>query len=208
MRFAFAIALILSGLLVASCGSGDSDQGSTESAPKTVEVTRNVTVVRTVEAEGPFAPGAAPGAGGATRERLPGPAVPQAEETLQVGETADLESGASLTLVSTEAGVPEDEASYRPDSGAEFFVVDIEACVPETAAEPVLFSPRDFRLLGSDEVRRIATAPAKTPALRPTRVSPGNCEEGWVTFQIEEGADPGSVIFEGSSVVRWDLGSG
>lgn len=203
LRFAFAIALIFSGLLVASCGSGNNEQGSTERSPETVEVTRNVTVVRTVEAEDT----PAPGAGAENRESLPGPAVPQAEERLQVGGTAELESGASLTLVSSEAGVPEDEATYRPESGTEFFVVNVEACVPETAAGPAFFSPREFGLLGSDEVRRIATAPAKTPALRGARVSPGNCNEGWVTFQIEEGAEPGSVIFEGSSVVRWDLAS-
>ena len=103
-----------------------------------------------------------------------------------------------MTLVSSEAGVPEDEAAYRPGRGMEFFVVDAEACVPETAGEPVFFSPREFGLLGSDGVRRIATIPAKMPALRGARVSPGNCNEGYITFQIEEGADPMSVVFEGS----------
>ena len=196
--------LVLSGLLVASCGSGNNQQGSTERPTKTVEVTKSVTVVKTVEAKGP----SVSGRGAATRESLPGPAVPQAGQTLRVGDTADLKSGGTLTLVSGEVGVPKDEASYPPDRGMEFFVVDLKACVPDTAKEPVFFSPREFGLLGSDKVRRIASAPAKMPALRGTRVSPGNCNQGYVTFQIEKGADPGSVIFEGSSVVRWDLGSG
>lgn len=204
MRFAFAIVLVLSGLLFTACGSDTDEQGSTIEPAKTVEVTRTVTVVRTVEAESP----AAPGAGTVTRERLPGPAVPQADETLDLGETAELESGGRLTVLSGEAGVPEAEAAYRPGRGMEFFVIDVEACVPESAEEPAFFSPRQFGLLGSDEVRRIATLPARMPALRGARVSPGNCNQGYVTFQIDAGAEPGSVIFEGSSVVRWNLDSG
>lgn len=204
MRFAFAVVLVLSGLLFVACGPEDNEQGSTAEAVRTVEVTETVTVVRTVEAEGQ----AAPGAGAVTRERLPGPAVPAADETLDVGETAELESGGNLTVLSGEAEVPEDEALYRPDRGKEFFVIDVEACVPESADEPVFFSPREFGLLGADKVRRLAAAPARTPALRGARVSPGNCNQGYVTFQVEEGAEPGSVIFEGSSVARWDLGSG
>lgn len=203
MRFAFAIVLVLSGLLFTACGSDTDEQRSTIEPARTVEVTRTVTVVRTVEAEGP----AAPGAGAVTRESLPGPAVPQADETLDLGETAELESGGRLTVLS-EAGVPEDEAAYRPGRGMEFFVIDVEACVPESAEAPVFFSPRQFGLLGSDEVRRIATLPARMPALRGARVSPGNCNQGYVTFQTDAGAEPGSVIFEGSSVVRWNLGSG
>ena len=203
MRFAFVVVLVLSGLLFVACGPEDNEQGSTAEAVRTVEVTETVTVVRTVE-EGR----AVPEAGAVTRERLPGPAVPAADETLEVGETADLASGGRLTVLSGEAGVPEDEALYRPGGGMEFFVIDVEACVPDSADEPVFFSPREFGLLGSDEVRRLAAAPARTPALRCARVSPGDCNQGYVTFQIEEGADPGSVIFEDSSVVRWDLGSG
>lgn len=203
MRVAFAVALVSSILFAASCGSDNNEQGSTERPTKTVEVTNNVTVVKTVEAEG----SSAPGAGSTTRESLPGPAVPQAEENLKVGGTAKLKSGGSLTLVSSETGVPQDEAAYRPGRGMEFFIVGIEACVSESADEPVFFSPREFGLLGSDKVRRIATVPAKMPALRGARVSPGNCNKGYLTFQIEQGADPGSVLFEGSSVVRWDLSS-
>lgn len=204
MRFAFAVVLVLSGLLFVACGPEDNEQGSTAEAVRTVEVTETVTVVKTVEAEGQPTPGAS----AVTRERLPGPAVPAADETLDLGETAELESGGRLTLLSAEAGVPEDEALYRPGRGLEFFVIDVEACVPEAADEPIFFSPREFGLLGSDEVRRLATVPAKMPALRGARVSPGNCNRGYVTFQIEEGADPGSAIFKGSSVARWDLGSG
>lgn len=208
LRFAFVVALVLSGLLASSCGSGNNEQGSTERPTETVEVTNNVTVVKTVQVEGPSAPGAGGVTGAVTRESLPGPAVPQAEENLKVGETAKLDSGGSLTLISGEAGVPEDETAYKPGRGMEFFVVDVEACVAESADEPVFFSPREFGLLGSDKVRRIATVPAKMPALRGARVSPGNCNKGYLTFQIEQGADPGSVLFEGSSVVRWDLTSG
>lgn len=203
MKFGLAVVLVLSGLLVAACGSENNEQGSTEGVTtRTVEVTREVTVVRTVEAEGDSAVGAV------TRERLPGPAVPADPETLELGEAAELESGGRLTVLSGEAGVPEDEAVYRPRRGMEFFVIEVEACVPESADEPVFFTPRDFGLVGPDEVRRIATAPAKMPALRGAEVSPGNCQQGYVTFQIEENAEPGAVVFRGSPAARWDLDSG
>ncbi len=205
MRFALAVVLILFGLLFAACGSEEDERGSTAEPARTVEVTKTVTVVETVEADDRAA---APGAGAVTRQSLPGPAVPRADDLLDLGETADLDSGGQLTVLSGEAGVPEGDALYRPGRGMEFFVIDVEACVSETADEPVFFSPREFGLLGSDAVRRIATVPARMPALRGARVSPGNCNQGYVTFQIEEGRDPGSVIFEGSSVVRWNLNSG
>ncbi len=200
-----AVVLVLSGLLVAACGSEDEERGSTgEAATRTVEVTREVTVVRTVEVEDD----SAAGAGAVTREKLPGPAVPAGAETLELGETAELESGGRLTVLSGEAGVPEDEAIYRPRRGMEFSVIEVEACVPESASEPVLFTPREFGLLGPDDVRRVPTAPAKMPALRGAEVSPGNCTQRYVTFQMEDGAEPGAVVFRGSPAVRWDLGSG
>jgi hypothetical protein len=127
---------------------------------------------------------------------------------LEVGRTAELESGGRITVLSGETGVPENEALYRPGRGKEFFVIEVNACVPEEAGEVVFFTPRQFGLLGSDEVRRIPTIPAKMPALRGARVSPGDCSRGYVTFQVDEGGEPGSVIFEGSSVVRWSFGAG
>ncbi len=205
MRFGLVVVLVLSGLLVAACGSEDSERGSTgEAVTRTVEITREVTVVRTVEVEDD----PAVGAGAVTRERLPGPAVPAGTETLELGETAELASGGRLTVLSGEAGVPEDEAVYRPREGMQFFVTEVEACVPESAAEPVLFTPREFGLLGSDGVRRIPTAPAKMPALRGAEVPPGSCTQGYVTFRIEDGAEPEAVVFRGSPAVRWDLDSG
>ena len=122
----------------------NNEQGSTGEAARTVEVTKTVTVVKTVQAEGQ----PAPDAGGMTRGSLPGPAVPQADQTLKLGDEANLESGGNLTLVSAETGVPEDEALYRPGRGMEFFVIEAEACVPESADSPVFFSPEGVRAFG------------------------------------------------------------
>ena len=97
---------------------------------------------------------------------------------------------------------------YEAREGMEFFVIEAEVCVQESAEEPTYFTPREFSLQASDDVRRLASVPAKLPALRGSSVEPGECNSGNITFQIEEGEEPQSVLFEGSSDVIWELQEG
>lgn len=208
-----AVVVMLSSLLIVACGSDDEPQtGSLSEATdspvaRTVEVTREVTVERTV-VPGPESPGESD-LGSATREALPGPAVPaETDINRTVGETATLENGNSVTVFSGQSGVPAEESVYEARAGMDFFVIEAEVCVPEPADEPSYFTPREFNLLNDDTVRRMASVPTQLPALRGSSVVPGECNRGYITFQVEEGEEPQAVLYEGSSVVEWELGEG
>ena len=230
MRFRLVLVFILSSFLLFSCGSDDEVNGNTEESPaRTVEVTREVTVERTVVSEeaGPdeeqtagetmpavTAPvggtdGDIAGQGGTTGEKLPGPAVPsEADIERNIGDEATLETGNSVAVLSGESGISSEDSVYEAREGMEFFVIEAEVCVQESAEEPTYFTPREFSLQASDDVRRLASVPAKLPALRGSSVEPGECNSGNITFQIEEGEEPQSVLFEGSSDVIWELQEG
>lgn len=221
-----ATLLVLVASFLASCGSEEDVQGDSggTSGPvaETIEVTREVTVEKTVVV-GPETTevGGETGGSGETSEigttsetgttvgSLPGPAVPgEADIQRTMGETAALDSGNSITLISGQSGVPSDESVYQAPAGMDFFVIEAEVCVPEDATEPSYFTPREFNLLNDDTVRRMASVPTLLPALRGSSVEPGECNRGYITFQVEDGEEPQAVIYEGSSVVEWELGEG
>ena len=213
MRLGLAMILTVLGALLAGCGSDAPTQGDgNESSVKTVEVTKRVTVERTTRDRAPATTvprtedSGTNVEGGATREKLPGPAVPtEADIKRTVGETATLDNGNSVTVFSGKSGVPPQESVYEAKEGMDFFVIEAEVCVSGTTTEPAYFSPREFSLLNSGTVRRMASVPTKLPALRGSSVEPGECNRGYITFQVEEEEEPETVIFEGSSVVEWKL---
>ena len=207
------ILMVSSSFFLAACGSDNEAQpeavtNEVADTPdvRTVEVTREVTVERTVVSR-PESPDE--GAGGATREALPGPAVP-AETDIQrtVGETATLDNGNSVTIFSGQSGVPSEDSVYEARAGMDFFVIEAEVCASEDSAEASYFTPREFILLNDDTVRRMASVPTQLPALRGSSVAPGECNRGYITFQVEDGEEPQSVVYEGSSVVEWSLEEG
>lgn len=205
LRVWLVLVLIVLSSLAAACGpeeeGGVTDAG--EPQPRTVEVTREVTVEKTVIVEKESEEG------GATRERLPGPALPgEVDVQRRVGETATLDNGDTVTVFSVQTGVSPQESMYEAREGREFFVIEAEVCVPETANEPAYFTPREFSLRVSETVRRMASVPTKLPALRGSSVDPGACNRGFITFQIDDGESPQDVVYEGSSSVEWNIEEG
>ncbi|HZY65447.1 MAG: DUF4352 domain-containing protein [Actinomycetota bacterium] len=215
MRHGLIVMLIMSGFL-AACGAEEeartvanetSGTPSGEPSVETVEVTREVTVERTVTPNRQESIEEV--TGGATRERLPGPALPSETDIRRmVGETATLDNGNRVTVISGESGVPADESVYNARAGMDFFVIEAEVCTAESAAEPSYFTPREFGLLNDNYVRRLASVPTKLPALRGSSVEPGECNRGYITFQVEDGKEPRTVVYDGSSVVEWELEEG
>jgi hypothetical protein len=211
LRPGLGVVLVVLVSLLAACGSDSEVQGATSEAvveTVEVEVTKEVTVERTVVAEV-----GSPTTGSAeeetTRGALPGPAVPsEADIKRTVGDTATLENGNSVTVLSGQSGVPAEDSVYEARAGMDFFVVEAEVCASESATEPSYFTPREFSLLNDDTVRRMASVPTKLPALRGSSVAPGECNRGNITFQVEDGEEPQAVVYEGSSVVEWELGEG
>ncbi|MGF1472746.1 MAG: hypothetical protein ACFB50_13535 [Rubrobacteraceae bacterium] len=224
MRLGLVVTLMLVALL-AGCGSSDTGQDGAaqedggETSVENREVTEKVTVERTTEPEDPAPETAGSGTtlpedeaaatnlgGGATDEKLPGPAVPTETDIKRtVGETATLDNGNSVTVFSGELGVPPQESVYEARAGMDFYIIEAEVCVSGSNMEPEYFTPREFSLLNADTVRRMASVPTKLPALRGSDVEPGECNRGYITFQVDEGEEPQRVVFEGSSAVEWDL---
>lgn len=220
MKLGLVVVLLAVGFFMVACGSADEVRnGSGGVTVETVEVTQEVTVEKTVTVEdrGSESTSARPSAsrttrsdpnveGGITREALPGPALPADTEIVRtVGQTATLDNGNSVTVFSGQSGVPSRESVYEARTGMDFFVIEAEVCVPESAPEPSYFTPREFSLLNDDTVRRMASVPTKLPALRGATVEPGECNRGYITFEVEEGEEPRAVAYEGSSLVEWEL---
>ena len=233
-----SILITISAFLLAACGpnsevrevQGATDEPAVEPVVETVEVTREVTVERTVvsrpdepdkgvdkstvegteESTGGTTSGTTgESIGGSTRGELPVPDVPSETDIKRtVGDTATLDNGNSVTVFSGQSGVPAEDSVYNARAGMDFFVIEAEVCVPGSAGEPSYFTPREFNLLNDDIVRRMASVPTKLPALRGSSVDPGECNRGYITFQVEDGEEPRAVIYEGSSVVEWELEEG
>jgi hypothetical protein len=199
-----SLALILG--LLAACDGPETGENEPAAVPvRTVEMTREVTVERTVSADG----GDQGSGEGLDRESLPGPVfVTEADISRAVGETATLDDGNSVTVLSARSRLSPQEAIYDVREGMEFFVIEAEVCVSSTTSEPEYFSPREFSVRVSPTVRRMASIPAKLPALRGTRVEPGDCDRGFITFQVADAEEPRAVMFEGASSVQWEMGQG
>lgn len=204
MRLGFILVLVLLTFFLASCGGPEAGvDGSEEASIRTVEVTREVTVDRTVPVEdrsqGLFREGT-------VTEGLLEPALPpEMDIERTVGETATLDDGNNVTVYDVQSRVPSRETVYDAERGMKFFVIDAEVCVSGTATEPAYFTPREFSVQVSPTVRRMASVPTKLPALRSVNVEPGDCERGFITFQIEDGERPRAVLFQGTSSVEWEI---
>lgn len=198
--------MILAALVGVGCGGGEEAARTVE---RTVEVTRTVTEEVTVPAEPQAGPPEDAGAPDAGAERLPGPAVPaEIEETLEAGATAELDSGLSATVSNEDPDVPPGDAPYRPRAGAEFYVVEAEVCVSSAAGEPLTVDPRAFSLQASEDSFRIARPPVRRPAFENAPIPPGECNRGFVTFQVGEEETPEAVIFDGPQDVEWRFENG
>lgn len=197
----FALALVLGSLV--ACSPQATGESEPEATPvRTVEVTREVTVERTV----PVA------SEGSELEAEPGPSIlpglasaGEADISRTVGETATLDDGNSVTVLDVRSRLAARETVYETREGFEFFVIEAEVCVSGAAGEPAYFTPRDFSVRVTQTVRRVASIPTKLPALRGSRVEPGDCNRGFITFQLREGEEPQAVMFEDTSSVEWQL---
>ena len=132
---------------------------------------------------------------------------------LEMGETATLSSGDTVTVYSYESPVSLD-GPLKPKTGSEIALVDAEFCAGQGGQEvttPIL-SQIHFSLLMPDN------APVQSRSMGGTGLSPllpsgenlfeaGDCGRGYVGFEKPEGQDPKFVLYRGSSPLsqpfRW-----
>jgi hypothetical protein len=126
------------------------------------------------------------------------PVTTRPQSVLQLGDDVRTASGNVVSIRQFE--FPADGARDRRVAAAL-----VEACAGANAAANTGASPAFFRIELSDRRGLTPIAPVRQPALRGVRLDPGDCAEGWVSFQIERGQQPQYVTFRGSSVVKWQV---
>jgi len=99
---------------------------------------------------------------------------------------------------------PASPPNAAPRPGDVFADIDAEGCAGPNAGPNAGIAPQAFRLQ-IDQSAYYPVGTSKEPALRATKLAPGQCGRGWVTFEIPQGARPQYALFEGSKVVAWQL---
>ena len=139
----------------------------------------------------------------ATVEEIPteAPATPM---PFAMGDTGELRPGLFITVYSFE--FPAEFESVLPDDVSAFAVVDVEGCAGSNPPQGVVgIEPIEFRIQRADEFHWHPTSITKEPALQETTLTPNECVRGYVTFLIQQEAEPAFVLFGGSANLKWTI---
>ena len=121
-----------------------------------------------------------------------------------MGDTGELRPGLFITVYSFE--FPAEFESVLPDDVSAFAVVDVEGCAGSNPPQGVVgIEPIEFRIQRADEFHWHPTSITKEPALQETTLTPNECVRGYVTFLIEQEAEPAFVLFGGSVNLTWAI---
>lgn len=133
----------------------------------------------------------------ATSTTAPDPAALRLGQRTTTREGNDVEVTAFVQPVSP--GV------LQPDRGMEFAAAEARICAGPRGARRV--TAESFRIEMADGTTRGRSfLGPKEPALTEARLGGGECVRGWVNFEVPEGERPAHVVFQGSSVARWNAG--
>lgn len=123
----------------------------------------------------------------------------------QVGDRVALEDGSTVQVFNV--GPVADDDDWPPDPGHSYVAADVEGC----AGSPSPFgsvNPFDFGLVMADNTRLAPGFPVATPRLDAIAQVAGDCNRGFVTFEVPEAATPVAVTFSTIGVaVRWAIPS-
>lgn len=134
----------------------------------------------------------------------PEPQVDRAPDvTIAVGDRLDRQSGSSIQVHGIERDVHV-SAPFQPDPGKTYVAADVEGCAVSKASSGI--NPLLFELVLAGERRPASSVGLREPALLGTELSLGECERGWVTFEVPVGAVVEAVAYsdiEGS--IQWTV---
>ena len=123
----------------------------------------------------------------------------------QIGNKVELRNGHTVQLHAYDPNVP-GAPDLKPDPGKVFVAIDVEGCAGAPAPGG-LMNPFFFSLQLPDQARADAAFPVREPALHAVSQAAGECNRGWVTFEISKGSRPSAVLFSYfAETARWDLG--
>jgi len=134
-----------------------------------------------------------------TGSSAPGTTAPPAKLLGKVGETLDHNTGAKVTVHEVQdppQGAPADTTPADP--GMKLVAANVEVCAPAANTLPtgaLFFFVEDDKSVLQPRKSGVAVPP-KQPALPDTlTLAAGDCDRSWVTFQIDQGANPKTVVY-------------
>jgi len=121
---------------------------------------------------------------------------------VRIGTEVKTALGNTVTVYSFDPAV---STRLTASAGRTFTAIDVGGCVVGSSAPADGPGPAFFQLVMPDDTRASPASPVKEPALRVTRLAPGECIRGWVTFESPAGVRPVAVVFNASTLIRWTL---
>lgn len=125
------------------------------------------------------------------------PADPVVGDVVPVGR-----AGGSVAVLAVEPDVNAGRL-FNAGKGRQFFAAHVKGCSGPNEKD-LGFEPEYFLLETTGNVHN-AGLPVKKPDLRGGLVPAGGCLEGWITYTIADDAEPVSLLYDGSSRIRWRI---
>lgn len=176
-------------LLLAACSGG----GSKALAPTTTSSTTSSTESPTT----------------VTTEDIPTtPTLPAGVHEL--GYVATIDGGkANLAVVQVKAPAQSDQPYLHPAAGKQYTALMAKACGDANESGDSTFGPL-VALQLADDTRVMPTVSAVQPPLNPGALAPGQCLQGWITYEVPQGATATAAVWMGQGatfgeVVEWKL---
>lgn len=178
-------------LLASSCSSGTGQTKEVKGGTSTSSTSASATTV----------PGA--GSSGSTTSTVP-PTTLVVNDVIvaKIGEPITTKDGNVVTVHSLQW--PLDVAN--PENGKVYSAADIEACAAQDPKVDAGVAPGFFRVELTNKTSWQPVQPVKEPALQPTKLAPGRCARGWVSFSLPKNISPLLVTLRTSTNAAWRFG--
>jgi hypothetical protein len=94
-----------------------------------------------------------------------------------------------------------------PSAGVRVVAAEIEGCANPNAVRSVRIATENFELEMADKTRRPVTdGTQRSPQYEGKALKPGNCEKGWLHFEIRSDEKPAFVLYDVKPPIRWKVG--
>lgn len=136
-------------------------------------------------------------AAGATAAPAAATAAPKADP--RVGQEVTLGDGSKYTVY---ALVPWTSTNMfeKPAAGTHFLTADVQECAGSTSGDA---NPYNWSLQANDNTRVQPYLGSREPALHSVTIGPGQCDRGWVTFEVVNSATIVKVVTDQGDGIRW-----
>ncbi len=128
---------------------------------------------------------------------------------LVLGDAASIADGGWLTVHSYESPVSAPSSKKHSEPGHEFSAIEVEGYAGENIEDYLDgLGESDFKLQMPDNTRLqwAFAVYLKQPALHYTRLTPGDCVRGWITFQTPQVDKPKFVVYSRKrTVLKWSI---